>query len=304
MANLAIKGHATRGKEVIEILEILGGKNKYSHFGESESYFFFIQDGIIDCDEVRYADGYLIFTIEEFLEKFPYKVGDKVKTSLHLANYIGTVKRMRWEQNKNVIIYDVEWSDANKSTLTYYAQGLQLYKEETMDKANKAVFDANAQCCDMMNDLIKEETMEEQIKIDIPKGYEFDGVDDNKQQVVFEKIGYQYPKTYEECAKLLNTYCGSIGGYNWKLLSYFQQLLICRNAYWKIAGEQMGLWKPWKPNWADNTKLYCVITQDLGDIVTGCIDGKNHILAFPTEEMRDAFYENFKDLIEQCKELL
>ena len=26
--------------------------------------------------------------------------------------------------------------------------------------------------------------------------------------------------------------------------------------------------------------------------------------AFPTEEMRDAFYENFKDLIEQCKELL
>ena len=27
-------------------------------------------------------------------------------------------------------------------------------------------------------------------------------------------------------------------------------------------------------------------------------------LSFPTEEMRDAFYENFKDLIEQCKELL
>ena len=31
---------------------------------------------------------------------------------------------------------------------------------------------------------------------------------------------------------------------------------------------------------------------------------RNAILAFPTEEMRDAFYENFKDLIEQCKELL
>lgn len=27
-------------------------------------------------------------------------------------------------------------------------------------------------------------------------------------------------------------------------------------------------------------------------------------LAFPTAEMRDTFYENFKDLIEQCKELL
>jgi hypothetical protein len=28
------------------------------------------------------------------------------------------------------------------------------------------------------------------------------------------------------------------------------------------------------------------------------------VLEFPTPEMRDAFYENFKDLIEQCKELL
>ena len=30
----------------------------------------------------------------------------------------------------------------------------------------------------------------------------------------------------------------------------------------------------------------------------------NTILTFPTEEMRDAFFENFKDLIEKCKELL
>jgi hypothetical protein len=30
----------------------------------------------------------------------------------------------------------------------------------------------------------------------------------------------------------------------------------------------------------------------------------NHILIFPTPEMRDAFYENFKKEIEECKELL
>ena len=28
------------------------------------------------------------------------------------------------------------------------------------------------------------------------------------------------------------------------------------------------------------------------------------ILSFPTEEMRDAFYENFKEQIEVCKEFL
>lgn len=30
---LAIKGHPTRGKEVIEILEMLGGKNPYNYRG-------------------------------------------------------------------------------------------------------------------------------------------------------------------------------------------------------------------------------------------------------------------------------
>ena len=30
----------------------------------------------------------------------------------------------------------------------------------------------------------------------------------------------------------------------------------------------------------------------------------NKILVFPTIEMRDAFYDNFKELIENCKELL
>jgi len=30
----------------------------------------------------------------------------------------------------------------------------------------------------------------------------------------------------------------------------------------------------------------------------------NKILVFPTVEMRDAFYENFNELIEKCKKLL
>jgi hypothetical protein len=83
------------------------------------------------------------------------------------------------------------------------------------------------------------------------------------------------------------------------------ELLICRDAYWKIAGDEMGLGKAWEPDWNDCTQhkfgLYtfkneirCINLQVL----------KNIILTFPTEEMRDAFYENFKELIENCKELL
>ena len=143
------------------------------------------------------------------------------------------------------------------------------------------------------------------IKIDIPKGYEFAGVDDDNQQVVFEKIGCQYPKTYEECCDVLSL--GENGklytkGYKASLIQDFHKLLICRNAYWKIAGEKMGLCKPWKPSKNDN--VYCIFRLK-GEIVKdNFVFGDSLILEFPTEEMRDSFYENFKDLIESCKELL
>ena len=102
-------------------------------------------------------------------------------------------------------------------------------------------------------------------------------------------------------------YCKSILrhiiGHKAELLFNLEKLLICRDAYWKIAGEQLGLDKPWKPDWTSGKPFHCIS-------VSGNIIGKgkwytdNKILAFPTEEMRDTFYENFKDLIEQCKELL
>ena len=79
-----------------------------------------------------------------------------------------------------------------------------------------------------------------------------------------------------------------------------QRLLIYRDAYWKLYGEEMGLGKPWKP---DGNPVYALTRNDgyIVDIETG---GNDEVLEFPTEEMRDAFYENFKELIESVKELL
>ena len=62
----------------------------------------------------------------------------------------------------------------------------------------------------------------------------------------------------------------------------------------------MGLDKPWEP--CDSKVCYGIITV-AGEIQHDTI-AKWRILTFPTEEMRDAFYENFKELIESVKELL
>ena len=83
------------------------------------------------------------------------------------------------------------------------------------------------------------------------------------------------------------------------MLTNFQLLLIFRDAYWKIAGEQMGLGKPWDPC---DTKDKYILRRAKEEILKGY--NISSVLEFPTEEMRHAFYENFKDLIEKCKELL
>ena len=117
----------------------------------------------------------------------------------------------------------------------------------------------------------------------------------------------EYPKTYEECCAELNNYPleNGVDGYKFELLSTFQNLIICRDAYWKIAGEEMGLGKPWELSigtpiyYIYYNKTVSTIKNDYADDIQG-----NVILAFPTEGMRDAFYENFKELINECKELL
>lgn len=132
------------------------------------------------------------------------------------------------------------------------------------------------------------------------EGYDF--YDDkgniiDTKEITMKKKKPKYPKTFVECAKILDCFCSEyIGGYKCELLENLQELLICRDAYWKIAGD-------WKPNFNDNEGKY-VIAYCYGKVYTTMTTNYNRILVFPTEEMRDAFYENFNELIEECKELL
>lgn len=150
----------------------------------------------------------------------------------------------------------------------------------------------------------------------LPEGYIFkdeNGNIINATRIVLEKKERTYPKTYKECCKVLDWNHRDYDrvGYESELLCKFQVLLLCRDAYWKIAGEEMGLGKPWKPDWENSEERRYSIVNIAGDInlpettlTKWILKVTNKILVFPTEEMRDTFYENFKELIEQCKELL
>lgn len=91
--------------------------------------------------------------------------------------------------------------------------------------------------------------------------------------------------------------------YLFQLDSLFR-LLMCRDAYWKIYGEEMGMGNPWEPDWKNTKKVKYGLTLHDDIIIKIYLRNQSVILAFPTEEMRNVFYENFKDLIERCKTLL
>ena len=160
--------------------------------------------------------------------------------------------------------------------------------------------------------------------IEIPKDYvikDENGNVINATKIVLEKKKKAYPKTYEECCVLLGAvkdrhyfftkkdkddYPNEVRILN--ILDDLRRLLICRDAYWKIAGEEMGLGKPWEPDYDSGVNKYGIICMNgvvqESNPTTNWERHLNKILDFPTAEMRDAFYENFKELIEQCKELL
>ena len=107
MANLAIKGHKTRGSEVIALLEMLGGKNIYNLTGTKEIWYI-LSDGTIEHSAYIFDEKG--FTLEEFEEKFLYKVGDKVKYEGWNCIIIGMI----WEIDTNSILYTVKGIDFSK----------------------------------------------------------------------------------------------------------------------------------------------------------------------------------------------
>ena len=309
MTELAIKGHPTRGKEIIEILEMLGGINKYNLRGDTDEWF--ILNGTQIQRSGRLFDG-ISFTLEQLKEKYPYKVGDKV--FFGDINYIvWEIESMQWMSNE--IKYIIK--DNNKSRLCdIKAEHLKPYKEETMEeKGDKA----------KAPDLKGEDYSDKRFGYKIPDGYEFDTVYNGK--IILKPIKPQYPKIYEECCQVLmgktdfqdfelvlTRYAITRSEENSislvpphiSLINNFYKLLICRDAYWKIAGEQMGLDKPWEPDWGENDGgyRYCIRNRSNKIVLSNEWLGENYILSFPTAEMRDEFFENFKELIEECKELL
>ena len=310
---LAIRGHLTRGKEIIELFKMMGGCECGYCGGGTGLYYYISQFGNIEASCKPYEfDTYTVYTLEEFLEKYPFKVGDKVFLYDNITE--GYVTGMKWDEINGTVKYCVYTS------AEYWCDVKELLKWNPIDFLEdkhcneKQVNGMKNVLTELLNHI--KNTPKEELEREFNELEEWPHVGPTVEEFMAfcECVNKKpvYPKTYEECLDYLGPLFKQghdefICGYYSNTLKTFQNLLICRRAYWEIAGKEMGLGKPWEPKFGKyiHYSINFYLYQDSFVLHKGEYSSSdNRILVFPFEEMRDAFYENFKDLIEQCKELL
>jgi hypothetical protein len=104
---LVIKGHETRGKEVIEILQMLGARNTRNYTGSYPSTLYVLNDNDINLAYTCEYDNQEIFKLEDFLRKYPFKIGDKVINDNYRGR--GIIKEMVWDSSAWEVKYRVNF---------------------------------------------------------------------------------------------------------------------------------------------------------------------------------------------------
>ena len=295
---LAIKGHEYRGNEVIEVLKMLGASNKKDYTGNYPTTLYILDGNNIDLAYTCDCDNQEIFKLEDFLRKYPFKIGDKVINDDY-SGY-GIITEMVWDSVDWCVKYCVKFEDFG--TIAWF-NSYEIKISDVCQRTDDR--NVNDICEDILIDQIsakvaiinlKSDVCDDEVEL-ILNDYEIE-VRDGKTYAILKKP--KYPKTFIEVLNFWHPDRQIEDDYQryYKkdLIEKFQNLLYARDAYWKIAGEEMGLGKSWEPDWTDNSQKKFTISYYQGKINLTGGHNVHRVLAFPTKEMRDVFYTNFKDL--------
>lgn len=110
------------------------------------------------------------------------------------------------------------------------------------------------------------------------------------------KIEPQFPMTFQGCCRQLFLTADCEEHYEALKIEAFRQLLIARDAWWKVDND-------WEPDWEGAYNCTIATYKDKVKKDNSFICA-NRILTFRTPEIRDKFLDTFRDLIEQCKKLI
>ena len=163
--------------------------------------------------------------------------------------------------------------------------------------------------------------MEKTITFNIPEGYVIDKENSTDTNIVLkpdvsELAESTRVRTWEEYCKKMK---GEISYYmdlssgitisifgNCPFLSEFEteEEVKAFEAYSKLIKLRKQWIGDWKPNWANDNQEKYAIRNYSGVVTKDTLICSAHCLSFPTPEMRDEFFDCFKDFLEQAKTLI
>ena len=159
-----------------------------------------------------------------------------------------------------------------------------------------------------------------EMKIEIPEGYEIDREKSTFEKIVFKRAGRKLPKKWEDLYKVGGWFVdfhsdvvtsGSMhtGDSVKNRFPTKEEAEACL-ALSQLCQLRDRYNEGWKPDWEDRAQnKFIIYIHPNNEILFDKISANTHaisrhLLTFKTEELRDKFLENFRDLIEIAKPLL
>lgn len=291
---IAIQGHPTRGKEVIQILEGLGGNNLYMMTGSRFDCYYINNYYSIDGNSLEFLEklGYKIYTLEKFEKEFPFKIGDRIVSLT--TGLIGTITKLS-ENGMYHLKYD---NGICSLACTKYLKLYKEMKEErnitlTLEKA-KEWYKRGGELKEVALQAYSEEEL---TKAELPKSWKEYCVNypikegeyyiDLCSDIILASSGHNGEREIEMDRNI----CPSKESAEAHLaLIQLEQLRDCyRGLFVTIIG--MPVW--------------CIIRHKGRLVITQRIWGTNEtFLSFQSPEIAEKYLKNFESLIKQAGDLI
>lgn len=284
---IAIQSNKQRGKEIISLLESLGGNNTSSigntlrWKGDAKNpmlYYYIDENSYVQlglCPE-----NYKPYTLEEFEKEFPFKVGDLCIYSSNILGEDIVVKILGMAIKNDCIMYEV----GHKNTTVKHSH---IYKEINTLKP------------------YKEMKEERNITLTLEKAKEWYKKGGDLKEVALQAYTeeelkkVELPKTWDD---YLRKTC-----FIWSKMDQVTKLKEVSPRYaaqLKLEYLRDHYRQGWKPNWEDANMTKYAILKDGNKTRTATAYSNSRFLSFQSREIAEEFLSNFKDLIKEVGDLI
>lgn len=280
---IAIKGHKSRGKEVIQILASLGGKDTGLLKGDNPYIYYGIYDNHIIALSNRTT--HKCYTLEEFEKEFPFKIGETVITTL---NHVGTIIGIANSK------YKVMFKEDSALIAPHRLKPYKEMKEErnitlTLDKAKEWYKKGE----ELREIALQAFTEEELTKVNLPK--------------TWEEFCDNYPMKGEMSYIDDTSDIKTIPSYtNDNFIDKVADRNICpskKSAEAHLAMIQLEQLRDcWRQGNVPQEIKYKI--RKVRNIYTVVYGAENAFLSFCDQQTAEEFLECFRDLIEQAGDLI